>query len=47
MELNSSYLRNSQILTATDLNSFQPNFDEYPLTWSAAAQTDLAFLIAH
>jgi len=45
MELNSSYLHNSQILTGTDLNSFQPNFDEYSLTWSAAARTDLAFLI--
>jgi len=46
MELNSSYLRNSHIFTATDLNSFQLNFDEYLLTWSAAAQTELAFIAA-
>jgi len=39
-------LRNSQILTATNLNSSQPDSDWYPLAWVAAAQTDFAFFIA-
>jgi len=34
-------LRNSHILTATDLNSSQPDPDKYPLAWNTAARTDL------